>query len=119
MFTILNDIRGPGLSRSVKIWQTTYNTASSIYETKLTEYTYDMATVQTELAALVSNTEIFTLSVLDASEFKNTGYITVSNLDGTDEAVYYESKFLRIAGGTKAHNSAPGLDGVGHVALIV
>ena len=92
MFTILNDIRGPGLSRSVKLWQTTYDASSDIHNTELTDYTYDVATEQTEITSAVNDVWTADLNVLDASAFKTAGYATVENLDGTSEAIFYESK---------------------------
>ncbi len=89
MFSILNDIQGPGLSREIKVWQTTYNTSSKIHETKLTNYAYNMQVETTTLSAAVSATETNTIPVADASSFASAGYITVSNSDGTNEVIYY------------------------------
>ena len=92
MFSILNEIQGPGLSRAIKLWQTTYNTSSKVYETKLTDYSYSMNVETTTLAAAVSATETATIPVSDASKFASAGYITVTNSDGNNEVIYYGSK---------------------------
>ena len=92
MFTILNDIRGPGLSRSVKVWQTTYDASSDSYKTELNDYNYEVATEQTEITTAVNTVWTENLNVLDASAFKTAGYVTVENLDGTSEAIFYELK---------------------------
>ena len=55
MFTILNDIKGPGLARGVKVWQTTLN-ASNVIETNLTDYDYAMAIETTTLSSDVAST---------------------------------------------------------------
>ena len=92
MFTVLNDVRGPGLSRRVKVWQTTYNASTSLHETNLFDYTYALAVESTTLSAAVNDTETTTLPVANASAFASSGYITVTNADGTDEIIYYGNK---------------------------
>ena len=89
MFSILNDIKGPGLSREVKVWQTTYNTSSKTHETKLESYSYGMQVETTTLTSAVTSSETKTIPVSDASKFSSAGYITVSNSDGTNEVIYY------------------------------
>ena len=87
MFTILNDIKGPGLARGIKIWQTTLNASSNLYETSLIEYDYAMAIETTQLSSAVSSTELATMPVVDASSFSSAGYVTVTRGDGTEENI--------------------------------
>jgi Tfp pilus tip-associated adhesin PilY1 len=89
MFTILNDIQGPGLARAIKVWQTTYNSASSFYETKLTNYDYTLGIETTTLSAAVTAIETANIPVTDASKLASAGYVTVTNSDGTNEIIYY------------------------------
>ena len=94
MFTILNDIKGPGLARGVKVWQTTLN-ASNVIETNLTDYDYAMAIETTTLSSDVASTSdgpSAALPVVDANPFSSSGYVTVTRGDGSEENIYYASK---------------------------
>ncbi len=95
MFTILNDIRGPGLQRSVKVWRTIFNSATNNYETTMNDFDYNMLVETTSVQSLVDSgvtglTAI--LPVADASNLNPRGFISVANIDGTTETIQYLSK---------------------------
>jgi len=92
MFTILNDVNGPGQPRKIKLWQTLYNGQTQSMNTTLQEFSYSTNVESTTLTVAATSSEVTNLTVSDASSLANAGFITVKTTGGSTEIIQYGAK---------------------------